>query len=239
MTKLAGAIIAAGRGERLRSSVADLPKPLVELGGDAMLARQARAMLAVGASPIMAVVNSETDRLMQERRPSMPAGLLILVRDTANSMESLFALGEHLAPGLFLLATVDAVVAPEELSRFVAESTRKVALGGRHGWAGVLAVTRWRGDKRPLFADVTNDGLIARLGGAQTATVTAGIYLLPTTIFAHADDARALGLDAMRRFLAMLIERGMRFGAIEIEGAIDVDEASDLAAARAAIRRQA
>ncbi|MDB5107481.1 MAG: Nucleotidyl transferase, partial [Candidatus Binatus sp.] len=58
--KLLGAIIAAGRGERLRDAVADLPKPLVELGGEPMLARQARAMLGVGASPIVAVINSET-----------------------------------------------------------------------------------------------------------------------------------------------------------------------------------
>ena len=49
--------------------------------------------------------------------------------------------------------------------------------------------------------------------------------------------ARRAGLDALRRFLAMLIERGMRLGAIEIEGSIDVDEAADLDAARLAIRK--
>ena len=40
---LQGAIIAAGRGERLRNSTRDdIPKPLVKLGGEAMLLRQGR-----------------------------------------------------------------------------------------------------------------------------------------------------------------------------------------------------
>ena len=67
--------------------------------------------------------------------------------------------------------------------------------------------------------------------------VTAGLYFLSTRIFDYAADARRAGLGALRRFLAMLIERGMALDAIEIDGSIDVDEASDLDAARAAIRK--
>ena len=49
VTKLQGAIIAAGRGERLRNSTRDdIPKPLVMLGGEAMLSRQARAIARRG-----------------------------------------------------------------------------------------------------------------------------------------------------------------------------------------------
>jgi hypothetical protein len=79
--------------------------------------------------------------------------------------------------------------------------------------------------------------LILGLGNRQTSTVTAGLYFLSTGIFDYAVDARRAGLDALRRFLAMIIERGMRLDAIEIEGSIDVDEASDLDAARLAIRK--
>jgi hypothetical protein len=79
--------------------------------------------------------------------------------------------------------------------------------------------------------------LIQRLGEGQTSTVTAGLYVLSTGIFDYAADARRAGLDALRRFLALIIERGMRLEAIEIDGSIDVDEASDLDAARLAIRK--
>ncbi|MGB8414121.1 MAG: NTP transferase domain-containing protein [Candidatus Binatus sp.] len=237
---LQGAIIAAGRGERLRNSTRDdIPKPLVKLGGEAMLSRQARALIAAGASSVVAVINSETARVARENEMAleMPASIRLVVRDTANSMETMLALGEMVEPGWFIAATVDAVIPQAELARFVNESRRKIEDCSEKKFAGVLAVTRWRGEARPLFADVTENGLILRLGNGQTSMVTAGLYFLSTRVFDYAADARRAGLDALRRFLALIIERGMQLDAIEIEGSIDVDEASDLDAARIAIRK--
>ncbi|MGB9380092.1 NTP transferase domain-containing protein [Candidatus Binatus sp.] len=236
--ELQGAIIAAGRGERLRISTRDdIPKPLVQLGGEAMLARQARAILDAGASSVVAVINSETARVAKEMALEIPPSIRLVVRDTANSMETMLALGEVLQPGWFIASTVDAVIPQTELARFVNESRRKIEECREKNLAGVLAVTRWRGEARPLFANVTENGLILGLGSRQTSLVTAGVYFLSTGIFDYAADARRAGLDALRRFLALLIERGMRLDAIELEGSIDVDEASDLDAARAAIRK--
>ena len=65
--------------------------------------------------------------------------------------------------------------------------------------------------------------------------VTAGVYLLPTAIFALADNARRAQLSALRRFLGMLIDNQIRLGAVELADVIDVDEAADLAAARVAV----
>ena len=237
---LQGAIIAAGRGERLRNSTRDdIPKPLVKLGGEAMLSRQARALIAAGASSVVAVINSETARVAGENEMALeiPPSLRLVVRDTANSMETMLALGEVLEPGWFIAATVDAVIPQAELARFVNESRRKIEDCSEKKLAGVLAVTRWRGEARPLFADVTENGLILRLGDRQTSMVTAGLYFLSTRVFDYAAAARRAGLDALRRFLALIIERGMQLDAIEIEGSIDVDEASDLDAARIAIRK--
>jgi len=236
VTKLQGAIIAAGRGERLRNSTRDdIPKPLVMLGGEAMLSRQARALLDAGASSVVAIINSETARVAKEMSLEIPALVRIVVRDTANSMETMLALGEVLEPGWFIASTVDAVIPQAELARFLNESSKKVEECREKNLAGVLAVTRWRGEARPLFADVTSNGLILALGNRQTSMVTAGLYVLSTRVFDLAADARRMGLDALRRFLALIIERGMRLDAIELEGSIDVDEASDLDAARAAI----
>jgi choline kinase len=235
--KLQGAIIAAGRGERLRNSTRDdIPKPLVMLGGEVMLMRQARAILDAGASSIVAVINSETSRIAKEMSLETPPSVTLVVRDTANSMETMLALGEVLEPGWFIASTVDAVIPQTELARFVNESRKKIEECRDKSLAGVLAVTRWRGEAKPLFADVTSNGLILRLGNRQTFMVTAGLYFLSTRVFDYAADARRAGLDALRRFLALLIERGMRLDAIELEESIDVDEASDLDAARAAIR---
>jgi choline kinase len=223
-----GAIIAAGRGDRLRrSGGANLPKPLVDLGGVTLLERQAGAMLAAGAAEVLAVINSETAALAQ--KTEFPAGLRTVVRDTESSMESLFTLGEFLAPGHFLLATVDTVVSQVEFARFV-DSARESTGAGRID--GALAVTRWRGDRKPLFTKVSQEGLIESLGENETTLVTAGIYWLPTRIFSSVGRARARRISALRGFLAMLVEEGVRLGAIEVAGAIDIDEAADLEAAR-------
>jgi len=236
--ELQGAIIAAGRGDRLRISTrSDIPKPLVMLGGEAMLSRQARAILAAGASSVVAVINSETARIANENEIALPPALRLVVRDTANSMETMLALGDLLDRGWFVASTVDAVIPQNELARFVNESRRKIEEGRDKNLVGVLGVTKWRGEAKPLFADVTSNGLILRLGARHTSMVTAGLYVLSTRVFDFAADARRAGLDALRRFLAMLLERGMRLDAIEIEGSIDVDEASDLDAARLAIRK--
>ena len=237
VSKLQGAIIAAGRGERLRNSTgADLPKPLVELEGETMLARQAGAMMAAGANSVIAVINSETAQMADEMKLAMPSGLRLVVRDTANSMETMLALKEFLEPGWFLAATVDAVIPQAELVRFVNESRKKIALYDDKHIGGVLAVTPWHREPRALFAAVTKNNLISRLGSVQTPMVTAGLYFLSTRVFDFADEARRTGLDALRRFLAMLIENRIQLGAIEIDGAIDVDEAPDLDAARRALR---
>ncbi|HTR60287.1 MAG TPA: NTP transferase domain-containing protein [Candidatus Binataceae bacterium] len=226
-----GAIIAAGRGERLRASTGvELPKPLVEVGGAPLLARQANAMLLAGAEEVLAIVNSETASLAREG--SFPPALRVIVRDTESSMESLFALGEHLRPGHFLLATVDAVVPRAEFDRFVGQARKLTAANAENKFDGVLAVVKWRGDHKPLFTEVTDSGLITSFGKRETSIVTAGMYWLPTAIFRLCAAARRRRLDAMRQFLQMLIEEGTRLGAVEVQDAIDIDEASDLAAAR-------
>ena len=235
VSELQGAIIAAGKGERLRAHGEDIPKPLVRIGGETLLARQARAMMRVGAREVLAIVNSETAEVMARDRIELPANLRLTVRDTANSMESLLALGEVLAPGNFLLATVDAVIADLELAKFIERAHAVITNREVKGFDGVLGVVRWRGDKKPLFAKVAGDREIVALGDEESALVTAGVYLLPTSIFRFADDARRAQLSALRRFLAMLIDNGLRLGAIELADVIDVDEAADLAAARVAV----
>jgi choline kinase len=232
---LQGAIIAAGRGERLRKSGEALPKPLVQLGGQSLLVRQIYAMLRAGVDEVLAVVNSETARLIETQKVELPGRLKLFVRDTANSMESLFVLGEKLARGSFLLATVDAVIPEPEFARFVRLATEMTASGPARCFDGALALARWRGDKRPLFVRVGGDGAITALGDDQAPTVTAGVYLLPTRVFDFVASARKAHLAALRQFLAMLVGEGMRLGVVELADVIDVDETADLEAARARI----
>src|SRR5215468_10898821 len=96
--RLSGAILAAGRGQRLRPASGAVPKPLIDLGGQPLLLRQIDLLIKAGLSPIHVIVNSETRRMMHQRGLQPPNGVELLVGDTANSMESLLRLGEHIAP---------------------------------------------------------------------------------------------------------------------------------------------
>jgi choline kinase len=235
VSELQGAIIAAGKGERLRKGGEDIPKPLVRIGGETLLARQARALMRVGAREVVAIVNSETAGIIARDHIELPDRLRLMVRDTANSMESLLELSEMLAPGNFLLATVDAIIADAELKKFIQHAYALITKGEVRGFDGVLGVVRWRGDTKPLFAKIAAGGRLVALGSDETEMVTAGVYFLPTSIFAFADNARREQLSALRRFLSMLIDNGVRLGAVELADAIDVDEAADLTAARVAV----
>jgi NDP-sugar pyrophosphorylase family protein len=236
--QLSGAILAAGRGQRLRPASGTVPKPLVELGGQPLLLRQIDLLIKLGVSPIYVIVNSETHRLMEQRGLRPPDWIELLIGDTANSMESLLRLGEHIAPGYFLLMTVDAVLYAPDLHSFVTNAT-KIITNPQLRLDGALGVVKWRGDSNPLFAQVTDDGVIAALGERQAPMVTAGVYLFSTAIFDHAAEARVRGLDAMRRFLGMLLEKEARFAALEVPLAIDVDDPADLKAAREMLAREA
>ncbi len=236
VVRFQGAIIAAGHGERLRAGGQALPKPLVELAGEPLLIRQARAILAAGAESVLAVINSETERLRAANAIAIPAGLTTSVRDTPNSMETLFALGERLSPGHFLLTTVDAVTAPGELERFALGAFAMVE--SEPGLDGVLGVARWRGDRRPLFARIGDSGLIEAFGDAQAPMVTAGVYVFSTRIFDFTARARESGCGALRQFLSFLVANGARLKAIEVGETIDIDEAADLEAARTMIGRE-
>jgi NDP-sugar pyrophosphorylase family protein len=232
--RLSGAILAAGQGQRLRAASGGLPKPLVELCGQPLLVRQIDLLIEIGLSPIYVIVNSETDRLIRERGVAVPDGVELQVRDTANSMESLFSLGERIAAGFFLLITVDAILLASDLRSFVTNATKTIA-NPKTRLDGALGVVQWIGDANPLFVKTGAEGVITALGELQSAMVTAGIYLLSTAVFDYTREAHRRGLNAMRRFLDLLVEKGMRFAALEVQRAIDIDDAATLRAARAMI----
>jgi NDP-sugar pyrophosphorylase family protein len=223
--EITGAIIAAGEGRRLREGGVVIPKPLVPVGGVPLLETVIRNFLDAGITSLVAIVNEDNAACRDWVNARFPrAGIHVIVRTTASSLESFRVVREAAGPGRLLVSTVDAWCAPAEFARFAGRAA------ARPREATVLGLTRFVADERPLWARVDPDGRIRAIGGEHGDAVTAGLYLVP-------DRVRRLvptpGLARLRDFLDWLLGIGEpMFG--ELMGTVvDVDRPEDVALAEA------
>jgi NDP-sugar pyrophosphorylase family protein len=227
------AVIAAGHGERLRAAGIATPKPLLPVAGVPLIDRVLGAVAAAGIERVACIFNREADVVHAHVRAAWSERLrLHIVRETTpSSMESLFALAPHLGDGRFLLLTVDALFGPELLASFLAAAERRAA-------DGVLAVSSFVDDEKPLRVALDGDGRIRALGTAagDSSLVTAGFYVFDPCIFREIEAARAAHFSALRQFLAHLVARGYGLYGECVGKTVDVDRAEDLAVAEAFVR---
>jgi NDP-sugar pyrophosphorylase family protein len=226
---LAGGIIAAGEGRRLREDGWALPKPLVPIDGVPLLEIALRNFLAAGVSPVTVIVN-ERDRQCaawaSRRFPSRD--LRFIVRTTASSLESFATVAAAEGPGSILISTVDAWCRAPDFANFVAAARR------RPPGATVLAVTPLVADERPLWVTVAAGGRVERVGGEAGDAVTAGLYLVPEALRRRVPPA---GLGRLRDYLTWLVDRGEPVYAEVIEEVVDVDRSADVVLAESLARR--
>ena len=237
-------IIAAGDGERLRTSEASL-KPLVTVGGEALVDRVLGSVGEIHPAEVVVIVNERSTAIREHvSRRSRPFPLRWIVETTASSMHSFLRVVESLADdgdaGPFLVSTVDTVAAPGEYLRFARSCAALEA-------DITLAVTRGWDDEKPLLVEVDAAGRVTAIGEAirQQALhaapgrvfATAGYYAVRASVLREADQARADRLGALRSFLAQLVEREHTVAAVPVAPAIDVDRPADVAAAEAFLKQ--
>ncbi|MGE0684790.1 MAG: NDP-sugar synthase [Candidatus Binatia bacterium] len=223
-------ILAAGWGERLRAQGVTLPKPLVSVGGQPLIARLLHAVRQCGIAEVVCIVNAafpEVARYCQERDWGMPTQCLS--KSTVHSLESFLTLQPHLEAEPFLLLTIDAVFPRAALSSFLHQARHYPEADG------VLGVTPFVDDEKPLWAMLDGDKRILRLGpSAQTGgLVTAGVYFFAPSVFREAEAARRRKFTAFRQFLAHLVTSGYGLYGYLIPKVIDVDRPADIVTAEA------
>jgi len=227
------AILAAGQGERLKAQGASVPKPLLRVGTLPLIEHALNSARAAGCSEVACIINQESAAVETHCREHVAdLSLEFLHRTTPSSMESLFALAPLLGETQpFLLLTVDAIIAPGAVCDFVRRANARARADG------VLAVTRFVDDEKPLRVETSPDGRITTIGGSAAGPlVTAGFYVFRPAIFAEIPAARDAGLTALRQFLAHLVARGYALFAELVPKCVDVDRPEDVAAAEAFLR---
>lgn len=222
---LALGLIAAGEGSRLRKEGLNMPKGLVPVGGVPMIRRTIEAFVECGISAVTCIVNEESPTLadyLSENDFGVPVQLI--VRSTPSSMHSLFALAPLLQSSPFFLATVDAIYRPDNLAAYV-ERCRSASDAD-----GVLAVTDLIDDERPLYVRMDGDRRITAIGEKAEGSdwITAGLYYFRPNVFDLIPIANELGMQRLRNFQGMLVDRGYRIFGHPFGDVVDVDHRADI-----------
>jgi len=222
---LAGGIIAAGKGSRLREDGYAVPKPLVPVAGVPLIAGVIANFLAAGITSLRIIVNEEEQSCVDWVRARFPAlDAAFIVKTTASSLESFVEVAGSGGACPMLVSTVDAWCAPEEFAGFVEAARRRPAD------AVVLAVTPLVADEKPLWVTLDDGGRISAVGGGSGNFVTAGLYLVPGRLRRM---PRPAGLGRLRDYLAWLHRSGEPLYGEIVQRVVDVDRAEDVALAEA------
>ena len=228
------AIIAAGEGSRLVQEGVAVPKPLVDLDGRPMIKRLIDIFCELNAENISVIVNQQMEAVRQYLeaiQPTLPCPLNIVVKTTPSSMHSFMEVSQVFPQGSkFILTTVDTVFRREDFEPYV-----RAFENASSDIDGVMGVTTYIEDEKPLYVDVDNAGFITAFCDEPFAGVkyiSGGIYGLTTPALDILRHCIASGVSRMRNYQRALIADGMKLLAYDLGKVLDVDHAGDIETAR-------
>jgi NDP-sugar pyrophosphorylase family protein len=220
------AIIAAGEGSRLVKEGIKSPKPLICLNGIPLVDRLIDIFLRNDAETVSIIVNEEMKDVrahVEKIRLNVP--LNIVVQSTPSSMHSFYELSRFLQRDKFCLTTVDTIFREEEFTPFI----RAFANDREHD--GMMAVTGFIDDEKPLYVDIDETWMIKGFSDANDGRlcyVSGGIYCLSPRAITTLLHCMSHGVSRMRNYQRQLIADGLRLKACPFEKIIDIDHAGDI-----------
>ena len=228
------AIIAAGEGSRLAQEGVKKPKPLVELNGEPMIGRLINVFTRCNAESISIIVNNEMKEVkayLDTLNPGVPFN--VVVKSTPSAMHSFFELSRVMKKGKFCLTTVDTIFREDDFARYIAAFEADTVSDG------MMAVTPFIEDEKPLYVDVDNNMNIRAFRDAAyegARFISGGVYALNDKAITVLEDCMSRGIARMRNFQRALIDAGLSLKAYPIEKIVDVDHAGDIEVAERFLR---
>lgn len=225
------AIIAAGEGSRLVSEGVATPKPLVPLCGRPMIGRLIDIFLSCGAESISVIVNgqmTEVRRYLEQLKATLPVELKLVVKTTPSSMHSFDEVSRLFGGQKFILTTVDTIFRENDFRRYAE------AFEAADNIDGMMAVTSYIDDEKPLYVDVDPQMRITAFRDSPwdgVKYISGGIYGLDGKALKVLDRCIATGMSRMRNFQRALVDSGLQLEAYPLGKIIDVDHQGDIAKA--------
>lgn len=231
------AIIAAGEGSRLRQEGVATPKPLVSLNGRPMIGRLIDIFVNCGAECISVIVNEQMTQVseyLEDLATRLPVELRLVVKST-DSMHSFYEVSSVLPEGRFILTTVDTIFHEDDFRRYV-----DAFAGEGADVDGLMAVTSYIDDEKPLYVDVDSQMRITAFNDTpspEAKYISGGIYGLDRTAIGVLQKCIDGGVSRMRNFRRALVADGLNLRAYDMGKIIDVDHQSDIEKALTLINR--
>lgn len=223
-------IIAAGEGSRLAGEGAQVSKPLLPVQGQPMIGRLIDIFVRAGATSINVVINDfmpDVREYLEKLREALSVPLNLKIKSTPSSMHTFHELAGIIPDGgRFIATTVDTIFREEDFIRYVKAFENEEA-----GYDGMMAVTDYVEDEKPLYVGVDSENNILAFKDAPErgdVYVSGGIYGLDGKAIEILDACMERGVARMRNFQRALIEGGLRLKAYPMGKIIDVDHLSDL-----------
>lgn len=223
------AILAAGEGSRM-SSVA--PKPLVTVGGKTLVNR----MLDVVAQrpdvqSVTVIANARYPEIAEHlAQLSFPFELNVISAQPPTAAHSLARVIASIPRNeKFIGLTVDTVFHTEDFNAYVD------AFAKLENADGLMAVTRYIDDEKPLYVGVGEENRITFFGDIpepHTEFVSAGIYGLGEKARDAIDKAMEVNINGLRELQRALLLRDLDLRSYEMGIVFDVDRPHDLEQAR-------
>lgn len=227
------AIIAAGEGSRLVQEGISLPKPLVKINGKEMIRRLIDIFLINDAESISIIVNEQMTAVQDYVRSlQLDIPLNIVVKSTPSSMHSFYELRNFLRKGKFCMTTVDTIFREDDFSKYIqAFIADKVS-------DGMMAVTDYIDDEKPLYVDVDNNmNIKAFLDKSESCNyISGGIYGLTPKAIDTLETCLSSGQARMRNFQRQLVSDNLKLKAYSFGKILDVDHAGDIVKAEAFLK---
>ena len=235
------AIIAAGEGSRLSNEGACAPKPLIKINGEYMIDRLIRIFTENGAEEVVVIVNCLTnlvkDHLLEKYDVITDDGSIkhdtakgpsvrLVCKTTPSSMHSFYEISRYLRGEKFCLTTVDTIFREQEFKQYI-------SVFEKSGTDGLMAVTSYVDDEKPLYVEVDDNMNIVDFCDENDgySYVSGGIYCLTSKAIDTLEFCIKQNQSRMRNFQRQLIKDGSRLIAYPFDKIVDVDHVDDISKA--------
>jgi NDP-sugar pyrophosphorylase family protein len=222
------AIIEADNSSCIKREGLKSSKHMMKVKGEYLIERIIRIGSINGVKKVFCVINShepELEHYLSTKNFGIP--LELIAQDIGNSMHNLFALAPFLSKEPFFLANIDSVFIESEFSEFVTYSLLQEDADG------VLAVTRYNDDEKPLCVAMNDKDLILKFSNSKEGYnwATGGIYYFTHKIFDEIKYPLQAGISTLEKFLQLLILKGYILKGFSFSKIINVEHVADIAEA--------